>query len=349
MNNASSLAKIFAVVGLTVMVWILAHQSTRTEVLGTITLRLTLGDGQELDPNQMTGTQWRVANNERNEQVIEIKVRGLAAPAGARWLNGGPTVILPLVEPTSTTPQDVDLESALENNSEFSQRGVTVLSVEPQTARVRFVEVVQINDVRIQPVGTDGRALADVTTDPEQVDVWLPSSVLESLGGASALVVEAEIGARVRQELARSGTSKARLRGLRNAGDLPPLPRFTLDEVEVQGNPTASQWYTVPTPVQLHVAGSPEASSGYELTPPAISDVMVELNQEVRKELEALDNVVVLGIIHLRRDERVPGTNIQHRIDQFVIRRADGSVEPVRWKLRDAPSELVQIRVLGSE
>ena len=122
-----------------------------------------------------------------------------------------------------------------------------------------------------------------------------------------------------------------------------------MDEVEVQGNPTASQWYTVPTPVQLHVAGSPEASSGYELTPPAISGVMVELNQEVRKELEALDNVVVLGIIHLRRDERVPGTNIQHRIDQFVIRRADGSVEPVPWKLRDAPSELVQIRVLGSE
>ena len=114
MNNASSLAKIFAVVGLTVMVWILAHQSTRTEVLGTITLRLTLGDGQELDPSQMTGTQWRVANNERNEQVIEIKVRGLAAPAGARWLNGGPTVILPLAEPTSTKPQDVDLESALE-------------------------------------------------------------------------------------------------------------------------------------------------------------------------------------------------------------------------------------------
>ena len=81
----------------------------------------------------------------------------------------------------------------------------------------------------------------------------------------------------------------------------------------------------------------------------AISGVMVELNQEVRKELEALDNVVVLGIIHLRRDERVPGTNIQHRIDQFVIRRADGSVEPVRWKLQDAPSELVEIRVLGSE
>ena len=97
------------------------------------------------------------------------------------------------------------------------------------------------------------------------------------------------------------------------------------------------------------MAGSPEASPGYELTPPAISGVMVELNQEVRKELEALDNVVVLGIIHLRRDERVPGTNIQHRIDQFVIRRADGSVEPVRWKLQDAPSELVQIRVLGSE
>ena len=241
------------------------------------------------------------------------------------------------------------MESALENNSEFSQRGVTVLSVEPQTARVRFVEVVQVNDVRIQPVGTDGRALADVTTEPEQVDVWLPSSLLESLGGASALVVEAEIGARVRQELARSGTSTARLRGLRNAGDLPPLPRVTLEEVEVQGNPTASQWYTVPTPVQLHVAGSPEASPGYELTPPAISGVMVELNQEVRKELEALDNVVVLGIIHLRRDERVPGTNIQHRIDQFVIRRADGSVEPVRWKLQDAPSELVEIRVLGSE
>ena len=191
--------------------------------------------------------------------------------------------------------------------------------------------------------------LADVTTEPEQVDVWLPSSLLESLGGPSALVVEAEIGARVRQELARSGTSTARLRGLRNAGDQPPLPRFTLEEVEVQGNPTASQWYTVPTPVQLHVAGSPEASPGYELTPPAISGVMVELNQEVRKELEALDNVVVLGIIHLRRDERVPGTNIQHRIDQFVIRRADGSVEPVRWKLQDAPSELVEIRVLGSE
>ncbi|RPG08462.1 MAG: hypothetical protein CBB84_006750 [Phycisphaera sp. TMED24] len=349
MNNASSLAKIFAVVGLTVMVWILAHQSTRTEVLGTVTLRLVLGDGQELDPNQMTGAQWRVANNERNEQVIEIKVRGLAAPAGSRWLNGGPTVDLPLMEPTSSEPQDVDLESALENNPEFSQRGVTVLSVEPQTARVRFVEVVQVNDVRIQPVGTDGRALADVTTEPEQVDVWLPSSLLESLGGVSALVVEAEIGARVRQELARSGTSTARLRGLRNAGELPPLPRFTLEEVEVQGNPTSSQWYTVPKPVQLHVAGSPEASLGYELTPPAISGVMVELNQEVRKELEALDNVVVLGIIHLRRDERVPGTNIQHRIDQFVIRRADGSVEPVRWKLQDAPSELVQIRVLGSE
>lgn len=349
MNNASSLAKIFAVVGLTVMVWILAHQSTRTEVLGTVTLRLVLGDGEALVPNQTTGPQWRVANNERNEQVIEIKVRGLAAPAGARWLNGGPTVNLPLIEPTSTEPQDVDLESALENNSEFSQRGVTVLSVEPQTARVRFVEVVQVNDVRIQPVGTDGRALADVTTEPEQVDVWLPSSLLESLGGPSALVVEAEIGARVRQELARSGTSTARLRGLRNAGDQPPLPRFTLEEVEVQGNPTASQWYTVPTPVQLHVAGSPEASPGYELTPPAISGVMVELNQEVRKELEALDNVVVLGIIHLRRDERVPGTNIQHRIDQFVIRRADGSVEPVRWKLQDAPSELVEIRVLGSE
>ena len=46
MNNASSLAKIFAVVGLTVMVWILAHQSTRTEVLGTVTLRLVLGDGR---------------------------------------------------------------------------------------------------------------------------------------------------------------------------------------------------------------------------------------------------------------------------------------------------------------
>ena len=349
MNNASSLAKVFAVVGLTVMVWILAHQSTRTEVLGTVTLRLVLGDGQELDPNQMTGAQWRVANNERHEQVIEIKVRGLAAPAGSRWLNGGPTVDLPLMEPTSSEPQDVDLESALENNPEFSQRGVTVLSVEPQTARVRFVEVVQVNDVRIQPVGTDGRALADVTTEPEQVDVWLPSSLLESLGGVSALVVEAEIGARVRQELARSGTSTARLRGLRNAGELPPLPRFTLEEVEVQGNPTSSQWYTVPKPVQLHVAGSPEASPGYELTPPAISGVMVELNQEVRKELEALDNVVVLGIIHLRRDERVPGTNIQHRIDQFVIRRADGSVEPVRWKLQDAPSELVQIRVLGSE
>ena len=77
MNNASSLAKIFAVVGLTVMVWILAHQSTRTEVLGTITLRLTLGDGQELDPSQMTGTQWRVANNERNEQVIEINTAAI--------------------------------------------------------------------------------------------------------------------------------------------------------------------------------------------------------------------------------------------------------------------------------
>ena len=171
MNNASSLAKIFAVVGLTVMVWILAHQSTRTEVLGTVTLRLVLGDGEALAPNQTTGPQWRVANNERNEQVIEIKVRGLAAPAGARWLNGGPTVNLPLIEPTSTEPQDVDLESALENNSEFSQRGVTVLSVEPQTDRVRFVEVIQVNDVRIQPVGTDGRALADVTTEPEQVDV----------------------------------------------------------------------------------------------------------------------------------------------------------------------------------
>ena len=83
MNNASSLAKIFAVVGLTVMVWILAHQSTRTEVRGTVTLRLVLGDGEALDPNQVSGTQWRVANNERNEQVIEIKVRGLAAPAGA--------------------------------------------------------------------------------------------------------------------------------------------------------------------------------------------------------------------------------------------------------------------------
>ena len=116
MNNASSLAKIFAVVGLTVMVWILAHQSTRTEVRGTVTLRLVLGDGEALDPNQVSGTQWRVANNERNEQVIEIKVRGLAAPAGARWLNGGPTVNLPLPEPTSTEPQEVDLESTLENN-----------------------------------------------------------------------------------------------------------------------------------------------------------------------------------------------------------------------------------------
>ena len=67
----------------------------------------------------------------------------------------------------------------------------------------------------------------------------------------------------------------------------------------------------------------------YELTPPAISGVMVELNQEVRKEFEALDNVVVLEPT-ICCDERVPGTNIQHRIDQFVIRRADGSVEPVR-------------------
>ena len=291
MNNASSLAKIFAVVGLTVMVWILAHQSTRTEVLGTVTLRLVLGDGEALAPNQTTGPQWRVANNERNEQVIEIKVRGLAAPAGARWLNGGPTVNLPLIEPTSTEPQDVDLESALENNSEFSQRGVTVLSVEPQTARVRFVEVVQVNDVRIQPVGTDGRALADVTTEPEQVDVWLPSSLLESLGGPSALVVEAEVGARVRQELARSGTSTARLRGLRNAGDQPPLPRFTLEEVEVQGNPTTSS--TVPTPVQLHVAGSPEASPGYERRPRHLRG-HGGTQPRSAEELEALDNVVVL-------------------------------------------------------
>ena len=88
--------------------------------------------------------------------MIEIKSPWPRGPRPARWLNGGPTVNLPLIEPTSTEPQDVDLESALENNSEFSQRGVTVLSVEPQTARVRFVEVVQVNDVRIQPVGTDG-------------------------------------------------------------------------------------------------------------------------------------------------------------------------------------------------
>ena len=93
MNNASSLAKIFAVVGLTVMVWILAHQSTRTEVLGTVTLRLVLGDGEALAPNQTTGPQWRVANNERNEQVIEIKVRGLAAPA----MPAGSTVVPPSI------------------------------------------------------------------------------------------------------------------------------------------------------------------------------------------------------------------------------------------------------------
>ena len=62
MNNASSLAKIFAVVGLTVMVWILAHQSTRTEVLGTVTLRLVLGDGRVGQPNNRS--QWRVANND---------------------------------------------------------------------------------------------------------------------------------------------------------------------------------------------------------------------------------------------------------------------------------------------
>ncbi|MAV54865.1 MAG: hypothetical protein CMJ28_02805 [Phycisphaerae bacterium] len=349
MNTTYSIGKIFAVVGLTVMVWILAHQSTRTEVLGTVTLKLVLGNGQELDPTQALDTQWRLANSERNEQIIEIKVRGLAAPAGARWLNGGPTIDVPLPEPSSSEPQEVDLESVLEGNPEFSQRGVTVQSVEPQTARIRFVEVIKVLDVRVQPVGTDGRSLAEVTTDPERVGVWLPTSLLESLGGPNALVVEAEIGARARQELARTGTSSARLRGLRNAGEQPPLPRFTRQDVEVQGNPTASQWHTIPTPVQLHVAGSPEASLGFELTPPAISGVMVELNQEVRKELEALDNVVVLGIIHLRRDERVPGTDIQHRIDQFVIRRADGSVESLRWKLQDAPSELVRIRVLEPE
>ena len=154
----------------------------------------------------------------------------------------------------------MDLESVLEGNPEFSQRGVTVQSVEPQTARVRFVEVIKVLDVRVQPVGTDGRSLAEVTTEPERVGVWLPTSLLESLGGPNALVVEAEIGARARQELARTGTSSARLRGLRNAGEQPPLPRFTRQNVEVQGNPTASQWYTIPTPVQLHVAGSPEAS-----------------------------------------------------------------------------------------
>ena len=63
MNNASSLAKIFAVVGLTVMVWILAHQSTRTEVLGTITLRLTLGTGgvgsEPNNRNPMAGGEQR--------------------------------------------------------------------------------------------------------------------------------------------------------------------------------------------------------------------------------------------------------------------------------------------------
>ena len=75
----------------------------------------------------------------------------------------------------------------------------------------------------------------------------------------------------------------------------------------------------------------------------------MRLSRHANVATAILSGVVVLGIIHLRRDERVPGTNIQHRIDQFVIRRADGSVEPVRWKLQDAPSELVQIRVLGSE
>ena len=65
MNNASSLAKIFAVVGLTVMVWILAHQSTRTEVLGTVTLRLVLGDGEAgrlAEPNNWSPVAWRTTN-----------------------------------------------------------------------------------------------------------------------------------------------------------------------------------------------------------------------------------------------------------------------------------------------
>ena len=235
------------------------------------------------------------------------------------------------------------MESALEDNSEFSQRGVTVLGGAQTAACV--LSAVQVNDVRIRPVGTDGRA-ADVTTEPEQVDVWLPSSLLESLGGPSALVVEAEVGPASAKELARSGTSTARLRGLRNAGTSPlchgsPWRRWRCKATPLHHSgipcprPFNCTWPVHPASYRLRVDPPPSRGHG-------------GLNQEVRKELEALDNVVVLGIIHLRRDERVPGTNIQHRIDQFVIRRADGSVEPVRWKLQDAPSELVEM-VLGSE
>lgn len=176
----SVVRSILSISVVTGLIWLFAEAQSVSEQV--VDVRVTISPPEESDlivtfeDAEWTGT-------------VSVRIQGARAAIdeAAHKLAAGVSLLVGS-ESISAAPgrQLVELRTALAQNAQLGQAGVTVASVEPKTVEIRVDQLVKIDGVDIHPELPGVQAAGAVTVEPTQATIILPAALRDELTATGA-------------------------------------------------------------------------------------------------------------------------------------------------------------------
>lgn len=244
---------------------------------------LRSGERQEVRIRFVAPPDILVAPAEGESTIIRrIRIDGSAHSVGEAVRAIGQEIVLERGRDLPATPGEhtIDLREALQRHPMLAERGVTVRDVEPDTLRIRIVELETV-EARVIFPGVNPRDAIQLEARPATVQVTLPKSAARNL--TARLEIAADLIVDRSQDLGPDGTAE-----LRDVALIAPEALAGLDGFRI----TPSSITVQVTRGELRGTRTlPAVAVHFRI--PAVSFGKYEV--EIDPSDETLDNVVIRG------------------------------------------------------
>ncbi len=277
-----------------ILIWYWAAAETRDQA--SHTLRLVLAPASPTD-QVVTPPEYSVTVDMEGSALALQKAKMLEAPL---------TLSVGTELPAKEGVHRVDLLDALERHERLTKTGVGLVSANPTSVDIRIDALVPLT-LPVKPVLPGVETEGEVTVDPPQVTVSMPTRIRELAGDDLEVEAQVQQGRLERLEPGVLNTITAKLR----------LPARFAGERSVRIDPPSAdikfsvrsriKAITLPT-VRVQIAGPPEDHEEFlvEIEDSTLADVTIRAHTDLIREIER-NQAVIVALVHLSQKEKELG------------------------------------------